>query len=111
MNWNLQLHENERFGRQNRRKDDVFARHKITPCIFAPTGEGSGMTPMQQSVSNTVGANSVVHLLVTDGKTAVMAQDPEQVMEEMWQRATQVGSVLEDILQEPRGISRWGLNE
>jgi hypothetical protein len=66
---------------------------------------------MQQSVSNTVGANSVVHLLVKDSQPELMAQDPEQVREEIWQRATQVGSVLENILQEPHGISRWGLNE
>ena len=41
----------------------------------------------------------------------LMAEDPEQVMEEMWVRATQVSSVLENILHEPHGVPRWGLNE
>jgi hypothetical protein len=32
-------------------------------------------------------------------------------MEEMWVRATQVSSVLENILREPHGVPRWGINE
>ena len=75
-------------------------------------GEVFAVNPVQQqTVSNTGGANSVVHLMVSgeDGKQTVEA--PEQVMEEMWLRATQVSSVLENILREPHGVPRWGINE
>ena len=58
-----------------------------------------------------MGASNVVHLLVTQGDVKLKAEDPERVMEEMWVRATQVSSVLENILHEPHGEPRWGLNE
>lgn len=69
------------------------------------------MNPVQQTVSNTGSAGSVIHLLIAEGDVKVMADDPERVMEDMWVRATQVGSVLENILHEPHGEPRWGLNE
>ena len=69
------------------------------------------MNPVQQTVSNTGGAGSVVHLTVRAGDVKMMADDPERVMEEMWLRATQVSSVLENILREPHGVPRWGINE
>jgi hypothetical protein len=69
------------------------------------------MNPVQQTVSNTGVADSVVALTVEAGEVKLMAEDPEQVMEEMWVRATQVSSVLENILHEPHGVPRWGLNE
>ena len=69
------------------------------------------MNPVQQTVSNTGGAGSVVHLTVTATDVKTVVEDPEQVMEEMWLRATQVSSVLENILREPHGEPRWGLNE
>jgi hypothetical protein len=70
------------------------------------------MNPVQQMVSHTGGAGSVVHLTVeAEAVKKVMADDPEQVMEEMWVRATQVSSVLENILREPHGVPRWGINE
>jgi hypothetical protein len=71
------------------------------------------MTPAQQTASISSGANSMgaVHLLLTEGAVAMMAENPEQVMEEIRLRATQVGAVLEDILMEPHGQPRWGLNE
>ena len=69
------------------------------------------MNPVQQTVSNTGVADSVVALTVRADDVKLMAEDPEQVMEEMWVRATQVGSVLEKILHEPHGVPRWGLNE
>jgi len=40
-----------------------------------------------------------------------MADDPERVMEEIQMRATQVSSVLEDILLESHGRPDWGINE
>jgi hypothetical protein len=70
------------------------------------------MNPVQHTtVSNTGGTDSVVHLLVKGGSSNVMPEDPERVMEEMWLRATRVSSVLENILHEPHGEPRWGLNE
>jgi hypothetical protein len=69
------------------------------------------MNPVQQTVSNTGVADSVVALTVSADDVKLMAEDPERVMEEMWVRATQVSSVLENILQEPHGVPRWGLNE
>ena len=41
----------------------------------------------------------------------MMAENPEQVMEEIQLRATQVSSVLEGILLEPHGRPNWGINE
>jgi hypothetical protein len=69
------------------------------------------MNPVQQTVSNTGGEGSVVHLTVRADDVKMMAEDPEQLMEEMWLRATQVSSVLESILREPHGVPRWGINE
>lgn len=69
------------------------------------------MNPVQQPASNTGGAESVIHLLVTADEVKMMAEDPEQVIEEIEFRATQVSSVLEDILREPHGVPRWGINE
>jgi hypothetical protein len=53
----------------------------------------------------------VIHLMLKEGKTELAPAEPEQMMEEFRVRATQVGSVLEGILHEPHGQSRWGLNE
>jgi hypothetical protein len=69
------------------------------------------MNPVQQTVSNTGVAESVVALTVRADDVKLMAEDPEQVMEEIWVRATQISSVLENILLEPHGVPRWGLNE
>jgi hypothetical protein len=69
------------------------------------------MNPVQQTVSNTGVADSVVALTVRADDVKLMAEDPEQVMEEIWVRATQISSVLENILLEPHGVPRWGLNE
>jgi hypothetical protein len=69
------------------------------------------MNPVQQPASNTGGVESVVPLLIAADEVKMTAEDPEQMMEEMWLRATQVSSVLENILQEPHGVPRWGINE
>jgi hypothetical protein len=74
-------------------------------------GEVSVMNPLQQTAGHADGASSVVHLLITAGEVKKLAESPEQVMEEIWLRATQIGSVLENILHEPHGQPRWGLNE
>jgi len=84
---------------------------QIPPCIRVQDGEVSFMNPLQQTAGHTGGASSVVHLLITAGDVKKLAESPEQAMEEIWLRATQIGSVLEDILHEPHGQSRWGLNE
>lgn len=71
------------------------------------------MTYVQQTRNVTSGAISAgeVHLLLTEGDVKMMVENPEQVMEEIRVRAERVGSVLEGILLEPHGQSRWGLNE
>src|ERR1039457_3066898 len=61
---------------------------KITTCIRTRVGEVCVMNAVQQTVSNTSGAGSVVHLTVKADDVKVMAEDPEQLMEEMWLRAT-----------------------
>ena len=68
-------------------------------------------------ISNTVEIRSApsgaeaVHLLLTEGEVKLMAENPEQVMQEIEARATVVSSVLANILMEPQGHSDWGLNE
>jgi hypothetical protein len=52
-----------------------------------------------------------VHLLLTEGEVKLMAENPEQVMQEIEARATVVSSVLANILREPQGRTDWGLNE
>ena len=52
-----------------------------------------------------------IHLLLTQGEIEVVVKHPERVMEEIQSRANQVSKVLEGILLEPQGNSRWGLNE
>ena len=72
------------------------------------------MTPVQQTVNVTGGAGgagSAVHLLITEQNVKLIVESPEQVMEEIELRATQVSSVLEGIFLEPHGQPRWGINE
>lgn len=71
------------------------------------------MTPVNQTVSVTggLGSMAVVNLLLKESDIKMMSVNPEQVMEEIRLRATQVSSVLEKILLEPHGEPRWGLNE
>jgi hypothetical protein len=72
------------------------------------------MIPTTTTTSNFVGGSGnaeAVHLLLTEGDVRMMAENPEQVMEDIRVRATMVSSVLEDILLEPHGRSDWGLNE
>ena len=54
---------------------------------------------------------AAVHLLLPEGNVNTVVEDPEQVMEEIQLRATQVSSILEEILSESHGRPDWGLNE
>jgi len=69
------------------------------------------MNPMQQTVSGNTGSGGTIHLLITEGDVKLMVADPEQVMEEMWMRATEIGPVLEDILRKSHVEPHWGFNE
>ncbi|HEY5041742.1 MAG TPA: hypothetical protein VIK53_07035 [Verrucomicrobiae bacterium] len=69
------------------------------------------MNQVQHTTTGAGGAGGAVHLLVTEGDVRVMAEDPEQVMEEIELRATSVGPVLEAIFRESGNQSRWGINE
>jgi hypothetical protein len=48
-----------------------------------------------------------VRLMLVEGKVKVAMREPEQVMEEIWTRATEIGSVLEGILHEPHSKGHW----
>ncbi len=48
---------------------------------------------------------------ISEDDLKLMAESPEEVMEEIRVRATEIGSVLEGILREDHGNSHWGLNE
>jgi hypothetical protein len=70
------------------------------------------MTPAQQIRNVTGGSDNMgAVLLLTDSDVQMMVENPEQVMEEIQVRATQVSSVLEGILLEQHGQSHWGINE
>lgn len=71
------------------------------------------MTTTQNMRNATSGTESTMalHLLLTEGEVKITAEMPEKVMEEIHARAEQVGSVLENILLEPHGHPRWGLND
>jgi hypothetical protein len=66
------------------------------------------MIQVQQTVS--AAASSTVPLLLTEGDVQRMAESPEQVMEEIWVRATQVSSTLESIFHEPHREPQWDLD-
>jgi hypothetical protein len=65
------------------------------------------MNPVQKTVSETLGSGSEVCLTVIASDPKLMAADPEQLMEDMWVRATKIGPVLEDIIQEPHPETIW----
>jgi hypothetical protein len=72
------------------------------------------MTPVQQRINASSGAGTpddAVHLLLSAGDVKMTVDSPEQVMEEIQLRATQVGSVLEGIFQNPHGHLDWGIND
>ena len=70
------------------------------------------MDPMQQSRTIATSADmGAIRLLLAQGELSVTVASPEQVIDEIEARATQVSSILEGILLEPHGHPRWGLNE
>jgi len=69
------------------------------------------MNPTQQTVSGTLGSGGTLHLLIAEGEVKLMAAAPEQVMEEMRMRATEIGPVLEGIFRESNVEPRWSFNE
>ena len=69
------------------------------------------MNPVEQITHVTPTSDGAVHLMLTAGAAESAPPEPEVMMQEIWSRATEVGSVLEGILQAPHGEERWGLNE
>ena len=70
-------------------------------------------TPQMQNCTGSPDAitRGAVHLMLGQGDVKLMAENSELVMADLRQRAEQVGSVLNEILNEPHGEPRWGLNE
>lgn len=75
--------------------------------------DGAVMTTARQTLSVTSATAGIgaVHLLLTEGDVKRMAENPERVMRDIELRATQVSSVLENILLEPHGRPDWGIND
>ena len=73
------------------------------------------MNPVRQTVGGTAAPNAQTHvqshLLITEGDIELMAANPEVAMEEIRVRATQMSSVLEEILRDTHAHPHWGLNE
>jgi len=71
------------------------------------------MTPARQTMTATptLAGAEAVHLMLTEGDVRMMAENPEQVIQEIELRATVLSSVLTDILSEPHDRPDWGLND
>jgi hypothetical protein len=71
------------------------------------------MTLAQETVNvpGNLSGLGAVHLLLTGSDVELMAERPEQVMEDIEARATVVSSILAGILLEPHGRPDWGLND
>lgn len=69
-----------------------------------------GMQKYEVAGGTTSGVNAV-HLLLTNTEVRTLADDPEQVIQEIEVRATKVSSVLRNILTEPHDRPDWGLND
>jgi len=61
----------------------------------------------QKTVGDAIGSGSAVCLMITASEAKVKAADPEQLMQDIWERATKVGPVLEGIIQEPHAETCW----
>lgn len=64
-----------------------------------------------QNIPASAAGHQVVPALFTDEDIKLMAENPRQVIENIQARATQMSSVLAEILREPHGEPDWGLNE
>ena len=60
------------------------------------------MNPTQRVVSDVTVPLARVSLLLTEGSAELAVQGPEKLMEKIWLQATQLGPVLEGILDESR---------
>ena len=69
------------------------------------------MNPVRQTAGGTPIPDVQAHLLIADGDIELMATNPEVAMEEIRVRATQISSVLSDILKDTHAHPHWGLNE
>ena len=70
------------------------------------------MNPRLHPVSATIHGTTAVSLLIPEeGDRPSTESHAEWLAQDLQTRATKVGSVLEGILHEPHGDSRWGLNE
>ena len=67
------------------------------------------MTPLQEIVNTTGRTGEAASLLLVGGANPAV-ESPEKVMEEIRSRATQVGSVLEDILHDA-DEKQWSFEE
>jgi hypothetical protein len=69
------------------------------------------MNPVRQTAGGTPTPETQAHLLITKGDIELMAANPEVAMEEIRVRATQMSSVLANILKDTHAHPHWGLNE
>ena len=59
------------------------------------------MKAMLNTTGQSHALNGVIHLTLNEEDMELAARKSEEVMEEIWSRATEIGSVLEGILQSP----------
>jgi hypothetical protein len=64
-----------------------------------------------QNIPANAAGHPAVPALFTDEDIKLMAENPRQVIENIQVRATQMSTVLMEILREPHGEPDWGLNE
>jgi hypothetical protein len=69
------------------------------------------MSLNQHLVKDLGGMENGLLATMAHNDTKFMAEETDLAFEEVEMRATKIGLVLEGILQEAHGTSRWGLNE
>jgi hypothetical protein len=67
------------------------------------------MNPILQPIHGQSDAGQLIHAMLA--QESLEAENTKRVISEIELRATKVGSVLEGILHEAHGSTRWGLNE
>ena len=78
---------------------------KTTFAFGEPVVKVDFMKLEQQNVDLTRPPDAI--RLMIEGKVKVMMREPEQVIEEIRTRATEIGAVLEGILHEPHNEGHW----